>query len=119
MKMYRHSGFTLMEIMVAMTLLSVVGATALSSFSSTTKVVQSKDNTALNIARGYLEAMHEYVRQDTWGNSNAPLAVTNPTLPGANPQTLDATSYNTAYTVDVDPNGNGADYRRTRMTVTW
>ena len=115
MKLRYHSGFTMMEILVAMSLLTVVAATAFSSFSSSTMISHSNSNTALNVARGYLEQLYEYVRQDTFGNANAPLALTGPTTPTANTQVLDGVTYTTTYTVNgnsgaiVDANGDGQE----------
>jgi prepilin-type N-terminal cleavage/methylation domain-containing protein len=126
-KQHGKSGFTLMEILVAMVLLSVVAASALSSFSSSTTVVQSKHNTALNVARSYLEQLYEYVRQDTYGNVNAPLALSGATLPSSGTQTLDGVVYTTTYQVNpdtpftpIDVDGDGLeDYRKVRMAVSW
>ncbi len=118
----------MMEILIAMVLLSVVGAIALSSFSNTGKMTQVNDNIAMNIARGYLEQLYEYVREDYRSLSGIPLAVNSPRFPpspanAAQPatQTLDGVTYTTNYTVtSVDPNGDGQeDYRRVTMTVTW
>ena len=125
-KQQGRSGFTLMEILVAMILLSVVATSALSSFSSSTKVVQSKNNTALNLVRGYLEQLNEYVREDWRTNNGIPLALNGATMPSANVQVLDGVTYTTAYAVNnnsgaiLDANGDGQeDYRKVRMTVTW
>lgn len=127
-----RAGFTLMEILVAMTLLSVVAAIGLSSFSSATKVVPSRSNTAFNIARKYFEQFYEYVREDNafYYDPGTPLAIVNPGPQGVT-QTLDGVAYTTTYVVNPLPNGVGSgvaidvngdgkeDYRRVTMTVTW
>ena len=112
-----------MEILVAMVLLATVGAVSLSLFSSSTQVVQTNRNTAINIARGYLEIFYQYVYVGT----------TQPTLPTPNPlsippvpggpftDTVDGVTYTTNYTVDtVNINGDSIeDYRKVTMTVSW
>ena len=121
-------GFTLMEILIAMILLSLVGAVALSALSSSARITQPKNNVAMNIARGYLEELYEYVRADWSGNNNSPLALTGSTLPPGPPvpQVLDGVTYTTAYQVNpptgaiIDLDGDSQeDYRKVTMTVTW
>ena len=108
-----------MEILIAMVLLSVVGATALSSFSSSTKAVPSNNNTAFNFARAYMEQLYGYVRQDTWDQGGNLLVVGNTTLPSANPQTLDGVQYTGAPVTTGNPGGHGEDYRKVKLTVSW
>ena len=126
MKPCDRRGFTLMEILVAMTLLSAVAAIAMSSFSNSTKVVPSNANTAFNVARGYLEQFYEYVREDWRPNNNIPLALSGSLLPSANPQALNGVTYTTTHRVNnssgamIDANGDGQeDYRKIDVTVTW
>lgn len=116
----------MVEILVAMVLLAAVGATALSFFSSSTQIVRSSRATALNIARGYLEQLYEYVGRDKYAQSGIPLSLNGATLPSAGTQTLDGTVYTTTYTVNngtatpLDQNGDGQeDYRRVNLTVSW
>lgn len=124
----RYAGFTIVEILVAIVLLGFVGAIVFSSFSSSAKLAQPNDaNTAMNVARGYLESFYEYVREDSnyYYNPGTPIATTAPG-PQARTQNLDGVTYTANYTVNnntstiVDTNGDGKeDYRKVKMTVSW
>ena len=124
-KPFDRLGFTIFEILVAMILLSAISAAALSSFSSSAKIVQSSNNTATNIARGYLERFYEYVREDWRATAGLPVSLSAPGPQGLT-QTLDGVTYTTNYAVNdgssvpIDVAGDGLeDYRKVKMTVSW
>jgi prepilin-type N-terminal cleavage/methylation domain-containing protein len=113
----RKSGFTLIEVLVAMVLLAAVGGVTLQVFTNTARVTQ--DNTAAfySVGRTVLEEIHERVRADQWGNGGWP---TNPPgLPGPQPRVfnLGGAQYTATWVVTPNPDGNGGDYRRVTVTV--
>ena len=125
--MRRRTGFSLIEVLVAMVLLAGVGGAMIYAFSSSTQVAQSDHGVAYNIARGQIEQLYERVRQDQWGTANLPLSLTN-AAPQGMVKSLNGDSFTTNYDINpglpegasVDVNGDGQeDYRRVTMTVSW
>lgn len=115
------TGFTLMEILVAMALLASVGATVMYSMSTAAKLAQPSPQryTAYNLARQNSESLANAVRDDWWAGAGNPLSpTTDKTLA---PTTYDGVSYAPRYTVvDVDVNNDSTvDYRKTDTKVQW
>ncbi len=118
-------GFSLIEVLVAMILLSSIGVLALNSFNNSSRMSGGKQNIAANLAKWLLEDLKPHVRDLGWGNPALPLA------PGAHPAGLPATypvftaldgvNYRRGYTVaDVDIDSDGvADLRRVTAIVDW
>ena len=118
-RLCRNSGMSLMEVLIAMFLLTTVGMTVLNVFSSAGGLVRTQRHTAFNIARQELEKLPEAVRQDWWGDVARPLGTAHAD-PGA--VTVNATSFDPSYTVTSsgDQDGDGIeDYRQVEMSVTW
>ena len=117
------SGFALIEILVAVMLLVAVSAVAFSSFSSSTKVTQSPNNNASNVARSVLDQLYEYVRDDQWQDNITPQRLNPATAGNTFPaKVLNGVTFTPAYTVaSVDPDGVGSadDYRKVTTTVCW
>lgn len=116
-----------MEILVALVLLSSMGVITLNAFSTTAQMTNTDQGVAYSLGRSILERMHEYVRQDQWGNASLPLSLTTP-----GPQNIASTVNGKNYTVSyrlnnspntgtappLDTNGDGIeDYRRVTVTV--
>ncbi len=125
------AGFSLVEIIIAMLILTGVGAMTMSAFVSSAKTTQPGANIGYNFGRGIFEKMYEFVRQDQWAAASLPLSLATPGTGGPfTPQgsttTLNGKTYTAAYTVNgnsgtaIDSNSDGKeDFRRVRMTVTW
>ena len=118
-----RAGFSLIELLVAMVLLVAISGLAFSSFSSSAKIVQAPNNTAVNVARSVNESLFESVRADQWSPvtgyaSGHPLSTT-PAQPAA--ISLNSVTYTPTYTVEsVDVDGDGQeDYRRVKTNVSW
>ncbi len=119
-----RSGFSFVEALIAMVVLSTVAAAALPALFNFTKALQS-NLPAMNVARGNLERFYEYVREDWRTMAGLPISLT---TPGPQPLilTLGGTTYTTTYAVNngtglmIDANGDGQeDYRRIQMMVSW
>ena len=117
-------GFTIMEVLVAMTLLAAMSAVAFYSFTSSVKISSNSEPVAYNYGRGILEKMYERVRQDQWNTPGLPLSL----LPNPAPQTktLNGVTFTANYLVNngtgvmMDANGDGdEDYRKVNLTVAW
>ena len=67
----REQGFTLLEIVMAAVILAAVMAGLTATFISAKKRLLHSKSTiqAAEIARGVLEGLHIYVREDTWDSS--------------------------------------------------
>lgn len=124
--MNNNSGFSLIEIVIALVILTGVGAMTMSSFVSSVETSRPDSSIGYNFGRGIMEKMYEFVRQDQWATANLPISVTSPGTGGPfTPQgsvtSLNGNNYTATYTVNsVDSNFNGQeDYRRVRMTITW
>ena len=115
------SGFSLIEILVAMVLLVAVSGLAFSAFSSSAKVQQTPNNVAANVSRGIIEQLREFVRANPVAGN--PLAVgaysTGSGL--ATSISLNGTTFSPTYNVvSVDINGDGIeDYRKVDTRVQW
>src|SRR3989338_6531623 len=111
-----ESGFTLLELIVAIVLVAAVSAVLFSSFSSSGNFTNTKNHTAAGFARQSLEALYEAVRQDWWTNASQPLSTASPG-PQPAPTTVDGISFTPSYTVTtVDVNGDSnEDYRKVTM----
>jgi hypothetical protein len=116
-------GFSLVEIIVAMVLLVGLGIVAISSFSSSAKVVNTDLNIAYDFARGLMERMPEQVRQDTWATAGLPLSLSAPG-PQNVTSVVNGQTFTAAYQVNagsgapLDVNADGQeDYRKVKMTV--
>ncbi len=120
MKRLVRSGFSLLEILIAMVLLAGVGAATMTAFTSSIQVTSSDASVAYNFGRGLLEQFYERVRQDQWTTAALPLSTVNPG-PQGQTKTLNGDTYTANYTVTaIDQDGaNGEDYRRVTMTVAW
>ena len=115
------SGFTLAEIVIAMTLIAALAVPILGSFSSANQMVHTQYHTASNLARQEMEKLYEAVRQDWWATASKPLSVTTPSQPASvvlDGKTFTFTSTVTSMDVNVPPDGK-EDYRKVKMTVTW
>lgn len=119
------AGYTMVEIMVSVTLLAGMAVMVFSAFANTSKMskVDVSSGPKYNIARGVLESLHESVRKnndagaDQWGAAGKPLSTSS--TPALSTTTLDGVTYNPRYTVetvDVD-NDQKEDYRRVTVTV--
>ncbi len=121
-----NAGFSLVEIILAMVILSGVGAMTMSAFVSSIESTQPDSSVAYNFGRGILEKMHEFVRQDQWATSSLPLSTTTPGTAGpftpqGSTKALNGKTYTATYTVTTqDLNVNAQeDLRKVQMTITW
>lgn len=121
-------GFSLLEIIIALMLLSGVAMVVMSSFSASTRVVSGggERNVASNFGRSILERMFEYVKADaTWTAPGGPLSLSAPGPQNVgmalNGQNYTASySVNSATTAPIDADGDGEeDYRTVDLTVSW
>ncbi len=115
-------GFTLIEIMLAMMLLGTTGVSLMSAFSNASLATDAPENLAYGIASQHLATLNEAVRNDWWGANGRPLSMVNPAPQPAveTPNPPGTHTFTPAYTVNtVDSNGDGEDFRRVRITVTW
>ena len=124
--MNHERAFTLLEIMVAMILLTGTGFAILSSMISVAKLAQPTNEkyAAFNLARQNAEDLTVAVRQD---------CVTDPALCGTlnlddttshtlATTTIDGLVYKPTYTVqkvDADQDGQDDDYRKVVMNICW
>ncbi len=125
-KKFLQNGFSLVEIMIALTILAVLSGTMFHALTSITPVSTSKQYQAYNVARQTMENLYEFVRADTYWN-NDPQNPLNPshnnTIAGVNnPVNLDGTNYQCLFAVTSagDQDGDGQeDYRKVTGTVSW
>ena len=126
--MRTETGFTLIEILVAMVLLVGGMVAVMSSFASSSKLANNNYGPAYNYGRGLMEQMKESVSADpALSVPGARLSITNPAqFPATNINGAPCTSI---YAVNPDnlndPNGivdanldGQEDYRVVRMAVT-
>jgi prepilin-type N-terminal cleavage/methylation domain-containing protein len=110
-------GFTLVEIMVAMIILSLLASGIFSVFVSAGYLtMRSKRRfVAAQIARLEIENKRQFIRADLWYLNNA----TNPLRPNSSWFACNSTNYS-PYSVDcrVD-NATGSDYRKLSVRVRW
>lgn len=114
---HKHSGFTLVEVIVAAMIFSILAAGLYASMSSLRQpaAVTTKKITAALIGQQILEDLRSKVDASNWNSgelslSPPPHAMT----PVVGP---DGITYTPVYTVEDDPNGSGA--RKVTITVTW
>ncbi len=113
-------GFTLTEIIIAVTLFGLLAAGLFSAFVSASHWVQptsNNQNTAAYVAAGELEKLYPAVREDWWegaGAAGKPLTVG---VPGGISVTLDGVTYTSQNAVSAV--SGGPDYRKVVETVSW
>ena len=124
--MKSNAGFSLVEIVIALVILTGVGSMTMSSFVSTAETTKPDASVGYNFGRGIMEKMYEFVRQDQWATNNLPLSVVGagtggPFIPQGSTKALNGNIYTATYDVtSVDSNANGQeDFRRVRMAITW
>ena len=117
--MKKNTGFSLMEVLVAMVLLATVGGLTMFSFTNSTQATQPSASVAYNYGRGLMEEMYERVRQDHWTDPGLPLSLVNPAQFPV--RALNGKTYTPSYTsTKGDLNGDGVeDFRKVKMTVSW
>lgn len=117
----KKKGFTLLEIIVATMIFAAVISGLTATFISTKRhLLHTKSNIqAAEIARGQLDMLNAYVRQDTWDTAaNSLTAGRYPSSGNYSVAAMDNSnvSYEYNYTVrDMDIN----ELRRVDITVTW
>lgn len=113
-------GFTLLELLLAMTLFVSLLPVLLQAFISSSKQSQSLEtDIAYQLARSGLENLNEAVRIDWWegaGAAGKPLTIENH---AATITPLNNVNYSASYVVDQPGNGASKDYRKVTMTVDW
>ena len=110
------AGFTIIEIIVAMLLITTVSAVALTSFVSASRWASPSELVAIYDARGKLDQLYESVRQDTWNAGGNALSL------GTHTATvnIDGRSYTRTYVVtSVSLGGNADAYRKVVVTDSW
>ncbi len=120
-----RSGFTIIEIIIATTVLAVVGSTIFAAFTSSAVLTKGQQHVAYNLARQSIENLYESVRGDWWDVPSEPLSLVDPGMQPS-PLTLQGTKFTRSYTVNgansipIDINGDGEeDYRKVEITVQW
>jgi len=111
--MERTKGFTLLEIIVSLLILSLVIAGTMSAFTASRRYIKRAQHRlqATNIARGILEDLYREVRQDTWDTGRLRNGYSE-----TNTVTIDNITYTSNLTVsDV----SGHQYRQVTVNVTW
>lgn len=112
-------GFTLTEIIIAMTLFALLVGGLFSAFFSASRWIQptsNNQNTAAYVAAGELEKLYTAVRQDWWegaGAAGKPLTAGNHAGVDV---ILDGVTYENQNTVSAV---SGTDYRKVVETVSW
>jgi prepilin-type N-terminal cleavage/methylation domain-containing protein len=122
----RQNGFSLIEIMIALSLLAVLGGSIMSAFTNITPVSTTQNNKAYNVTREAFESMNEAVRQSDWDTAANPLnnSLTNQPFFAGNGVSLDGTFYQVLYTV-TPQNADGVspppaeDYKKVEGVVSW
>lgn len=114
-----EAGFTLLEIIVAVVLVTLVGASVLKTFVNASRFVSpsAPELVAVYDARGRLDQLHEEVRNDTWNLASNALSV------GAHtdtPDPIDGRTYTRNYVVSsVSLDGANEAYRKVVVTESW
>lgn len=109
-------GFTLMEVVVAMLLVTVVGASIFTAFVNASRWASPSELAAIYDARGKVDQLYESVRQDTWGGGGSALS------PGTYTATvtIDGRVYTQTYVVtSVSLDGVNEAYRKVVVTDSW
>ena len=111
--MKTHSGFSLLEVLVASTLLATSVAVIFGAFVSAHKFPKPEIGRGFgtHLVREKLEELAEAVRQDWWPAANKPLTIG---LTAADSVTYNGTAYARSYTVSGVA---GKDYRKVQITV--
>ncbi len=110
-----ENGFTLLEVIVAAVLVTIVGASVLMAFVNATRWTDPSSLAAVYDARGKLDQLNEEVRNDTW-NSGA-LSTGNH---GPSQVTINGRTYTQSYEVTSVPLGSVSDaYRKVVVTESW
>jgi len=109
------TGFTLLEILVSLLILSIVITGIMSVFIASRRyIVRSRHRLqAANLARQVLEGLYKDVRQDTWDTGG--LSVGSSKNCGIS-CSLDNISCTCRYSVN---NVSGYDYRKVDVTINW
>lgn len=113
MARFGSRGFTLIELIVAATLLAAVAGAIFGALASANRFARPELDRSIGVhlAREKLEELSEAVRQDWWGDNGRPLST------GSSPNenvTIDGAVYKRSYRVQSVA---GKDYRRVTMTV--
>lgn len=108
-------GFSLVEIIVAMLLLSIVMLGLAGVFVAGKRhIMHSRERiSSLELGKLFIDPLQNDVRQDTWGSNGLNVA-TSVVSPGS-PQTINKTSFSATYTTTTV----GTDLRRVTTTVLW
>ena len=114
MKLSKRGGFTLVELIIAATLLAAVAGAIFGALVSANRFPRPEldRSSGTNLAREKLEELSEAVRQDWWPNNGQPLSPGNSAVENI---TVDGATYQRSYRVE---NVAGKDYRRATMKVT-
>ena len=112
-----EAGFTFIEVIVTMILVTLVGASVLMSFVNASRWADPSLLAAVFDARGELDQLNEEVRNDTWNSASNDLSI------GTHPDTLvtvGGRTYTQSYEVTSVPLGGVADaYRKVVVTESW
>lgn len=111
-----RAGFTLVEVIIAMLLVTTVGASVLMAFVNASRWASPSGLTALYDARGNLDQLNEAVRNDTWNLASNDLSVGT----HSSTVTIDGRTYTRNYVVTSVPLGGVTDaYRKVVATNSW
>ena len=69
----KENGFTILEVVIAMFLMTTVGVAVFTSFVNASRWANPTELAAIYDARGTLDQLYEWVRQDTWAAASSAL----------------------------------------------
>ncbi len=115
MNMDKHSGFTLVEIIVSMVVFALIVIGLSSVFISASKlIVHNRERmTSAQLGKFFLDPLQADVRYDTWDQSSNELRVGSRSGAG---QTINNRNFSEAHVVSIV---SGTDLRRAVSTISW
>ena len=117
-----EAGFTLIEIIVAMILVTLVGASVLMAFVNASRWAEPSVLAAVYDARGRLDQLNTEVRSDEWDVSDSGYSGNGLSLGTHTPDELplNKRTYTQSYVVSSVPLGGVSDaYRKVVVTESW
>lgn len=111
-------GFSLVEIIVAMLLLSVIMVGLAGVFVAGKRhIIHSRERiSSLELGKLFIDPLQDQVRQDTWDQSGNGLNIASSLASPGSPQTINKTEFSSTYTTTAVVT---TDLRRVTTTVHW
>lgn len=115
--MSRESGFSLVEVLVAAVIFSLVIVGLMSVFISGNKhIIHTRERmTSTQLGKFFLDPLQTHVRQDTWASGNE-LSTAGLNKPGGS-KVINNRTFTETHNVTVVPGTN--DLRRVTSRITW